>query len=217
MYIIYIIIIFVINNKTYSKLINNNQIKSIKVMIKFTVNNQVEVKLPTSFKELTNDYLLNVSKELNITEDRSLIALVSISTLDALAFDSTSKKKNGATVAVVPIFVKTGKTDSEVINNTKCGDKVVLSRTAIELGDHVHLTNNKITCNDIMNFINVDDNLRKALITKSFFKDNNIIGNPKVYMVDFKLVGNCDIHGAYVEPEDYENPFVNSINNSQSK
>ena len=211
MYIIYIIIIFVINNKTYSKLIINNQIKTIKVMIKFTVKNQIEVNLPTSISELTNEYLLNVTKEINISEDRTLIALVSVSTLDTLAFDSTSKKRNGATVAVIPIFVKSGNTDSDFIKSIKVGDKLVLSRTAIELGDHIRVTNNKITCSNIMEYINEDDDLRKSLITKSFFVNNNIIGNPRVYMVDFKLVGNCDIHGAYVEPEDYENPFVNSI------
>ena len=185
-------------------------------MIKFTVKNQIEVALPTSIEELTNDYLFNVTKEINISEDRTLIALVSVSTLDVLAFDSTSKKKNGSTVAVIPIFVKTGDTDSEFINNIKCGDKLVLSRTAIELGDHVRVTNNMITCANIMQYINIDDNLRKSLITKTFFADNNIIGNPKVYMVDFKLVGNCDIHGAYIEPEDFKNPFVNNILNSQS-
>lgn len=202
-----IIIIFVLDND-----INNNQIKSFTTMIKFEVNNEIEVNLPTSIKEITNEYLTSVATEITVANYHTLIALITVSNLKDMAFSCVSNKtKNGITASVIPVFVKKGKDDNVFYQSINTGDRILISRTAIEMGDHVRLSNNLITPGNIANYLKLDDKLRTSIINNKFFEDKSINVIPNIYMVEFKMIADSDIHGFYKESKLLHNPFVNKM------
>ena len=106
-------------------------------------------------------------------------------------------------VALWKVFVKAGKTNSELINGLKVRDKLLISASDIMMGYHVSAPNNLLTINTILELIEGD-------ITTY----NKLIGsNEYCYFIEFKLVPNCNIHGAYEQSKvaEFVNPFVTKI------
>lgn len=175
-------------------------------MIKFPFKNRIEVSLPTSIDEITEEYLKDVATEINVAPDYSLICLVSITSLNEIAFANV-KKKNGMTSVVIPVFIKCGESDSNFIKSIDIKDKLVISRSNIELSDHVRLANNKLSINDIIYYLANDDELRKNVLTNKLDFD----ANTKVCLLEYKIVPNNDIHGAYKDVKDIDVKFVKTL------
>ena len=158
-------------------------------MIKFSTsgkNGSFEVSLPTSLSEIPNEYLYDVTKDIVIADDYSLICICYCEALSSVLFASNTKKGK-ITTGVVPIFVKHGATDNTYIRSINCGDKLVIAPSDIAMGHHVVAPNNKI--------------YQEAL---KF--------NKHCYFLEFKIVPNCNIHASYknnVEPNKGANLFVN--------
>lgn len=159
----------------------------------------VELNLPTFIHEITKDYLNDVTYEVNVAENYSLIGLLYIEKLSTVIY--SNKNRKALTTRVIPVFIKCGKNNSDFINSLSCGDTINVAPSDVELGHHINCSRNLITMSKITAMIEDD----KAVM-------NNIIQYTEpVVFLEFKLIPNCNIHGSYKDCKDVmhaENPFV---------
>lgn len=161
---------------------------------------EFSIALPTNIKEITDEYLEAVTKHIVIAPDYSLIGVVYKDTLQMVI--NVAKKNKAANMNVVPIFIRSGQTDSDFINGLKINTPLVLAGSDIAMGHHINAPKNKLTINNIVALCSGD----KTIYTKY------LLDNTPVYFLEFKLVPNCAIHGAFLEDtSNYVNPFVTKV------
>ncbi len=175
-------------------------------MIKFSTsgkNGSFEVSLPTNLSEIPNKYLYDVTKDIVIADDYSLICLCYCEALSSVLF-ANNTKKGKITTGVVPIFVKHGATSNTYINSIDCGDKLVIAPSDIAMGHHVVAPNNKITIDNILYCTDGDNKIYQEALKF----------NKPCYFLEFKIVPNCNIHASYKSStisNNTTNPFINKI------
>ena len=161
---------------------------------------EFKVSLPTDIREITSEYLEAVTKHIVIAPDYSLIGVVYRDTLQMVI--NTAKKNKATNMNVVPIFIRGGQTDSEFINGLEINTPLVLAGSDIAMGHHINAPKNKLTISNIVALCSGD----KSIYTKY------LLDNTPVYFLEFKLVPNCAIHGAFLEDtSSYVNPFVEKV------
>lgn len=161
-----------------------------------------QLNLPTSLNEIDESYIMEVTSHVKVDANYTLIGVVFREKLSTLILAARKNKKN-SDIPVIPVFVKAGQTDSELINNLKIRDKLIVSASDIMMGYHISAPNNLLTINTILDLLEGD--------TESYTK---LIGNNKqCYFIEFKLIPNCNIHGAYgaTDVAEFENPFVKKL------
>lgn len=179
-------------------------------MLKFEVNGKqgaILMNLPTKLSEITPKYLNEVTSNVVIADNYSLIGILYRESLASVVIANNRKQKN-ITTAIVPIFVKAGATDTEYIKNINCGNKIVIAPSDIAMGHHVTCPKNMITINNILDYFDGDK--------EAYHRAINI--SQPCYYLEFKIVPNCNIHGNYIEESDsYENPFIKFNYNTPTK
>lgn len=174
-------------------------------MLTLEVNNKqgvFQLNLPTSLNEIDESYILEVTKHIKIDAHYTLIGVVFREKLSTIALAARKNKKN-SDISVIPVFVKAGETDSKLINSLNVRDKLIISPSDIMMGHHISAPNNLITINTILDLLDGD--------TKVY---NQLIGIQEMcYFIEFKLVPNCNIHGAYGKTDvaGFVNPFVKKL------
>ena len=158
----------------------------------FTLN------LPTTLSDITKEYITNVTSHIEVDANYTIVGVVFREKLSTLILASYKNKKN-SNITAIPIFVKAGKTDSELINKLDVGEKLIIAPSDIMLGHHLSAPTNLLTINTILNIMEGDTEIY-----------NKVIGmQEQCYFIEFKLVPNCSIHGAYkIDCNNYVNPFV---------
>ena len=175
-------------------------------MLKFETNGKngtFELNLPTSLNEITSEYLNDVTSAIQVADNYSLIGICYREAFSTVIFANTNKKKN-LTTAIVPLFVKHGKTDNDFINSISTGDKLIIAPSQIALGHHVAAPRNLITINNILNCIEGDTKIYHEALKAS----------EPCYFLEFKLVPNVDINGVYKNDSNElhaNNPFVTKV------
>lgn len=172
-------------------------------MKNFKVNGNLgefEISLPESLSDISNEYLEHCTEFVHPAPDYALVAVVY---KDSLALVLTSAKKNKpANIAVVPVFIKAGKTDSSFINDLNLGDKIVVAASDLAMGHHINSPYNKITPQNIVSICDGD---------KEIYKDALLMQEP-VCFVEFKLVPICNIHAALDKTANsFINPFIHKV------
>lgn len=159
----------------------------------------VTLHLPTSIKEITNDYLNAVTSNITVAPNYSLIALVYKDKLSNIIL-ATKQNKNIAT-RVVCLYVKRDINEkSEFIKTINTGDVVIVSPSDIEIGNHVNCPNNSLSIGRVTNMIQNDPAIsKKALAFPEI-----------VCFVEFKLIPNCAIKAKVTETDQttFIDPFV---------
>lgn len=153
-------------------------------MLNFAVNGskgRYDVTLPTKFEEVTNEFLVDCANTITIAPNYSLIALMYKQPL-AMVLNAI-KKRDGMTTAVVPVFVKAGKTDSEFVNSLKVGDKLVVMGSSLSIAVHVNVGINELNIEKFLGIVDGDNKFRADVFK---YKE------PCVF-VDFKLIPNCEL------------------------
>lgn len=174
-------------------------------MLKLDVNSKsgvYELNLPTSLNEIEESYIAEVTNHVKIDANYTLIGVVFREKLSTLILAARKNKKN-SDISVIPVFVKSGKTDNELINSLNIRDKLIISPSDIMMGYHISAPNNLLTINNFLDIIEGDINVyNKAMSIQDY-----------CYFIEFKLVPNCNIHGAYNQPEvaEFVNPFVKKL------
>lgn len=158
-----------------------------------------KVNLPTALDELTEEYLKDVTKQVVIAPNYSLIGIVFKEKLSTIVLASRSKKDNKG-ISVIPIFIKAGKCYDEFIYTLNTGDRLVISNSDIMLGQHISTPANKLTINEFLALGEGDAELYQKAASN----------NEYCYFVEFKLVPNCNIHGSYNDSftSNNANPFI---------
>lgn len=157
----------------------------------------IDLKLPTSIKELTDvNYFINVTNGIKLPDDHSIIALVYKETL-SIVLNPSRKHKNEGTI-VFPLFVRSGETQSDFIKGLEENTPVIVMGSDISRGYHLNCKHNLLSMPAVKGICE-----GTSLMTESW-KDHEMY-----YFVDFKIIPNCDIHGSYPkEVGDYINPFI---------
>uniref|UniRef100_A0AAU8MKL7 Uncharacterized protein n=1 Tax=Geladintestivirus 6 TaxID=3233138 RepID=A0AAU8MKL7_9CAUD len=170
-------------------------------MLKFEVNGKhgtIFMNLPTKLSEITPEYLNEVTSNVIVADNYSLIGILYRESLASVILANNRKQKN-ITTAIVPIFIKSGTTNTEYIKQMSCGDKIIIAPSDIAIGHHVTCPKNKITINNILDYCDGDKEAYQRAIGVS----------QACYYLEFKIVPNCNIHGNYIEENNsYQNPFI---------
>lgn len=161
-----------------------------------------ELNLPTSLNEINESYIAEVISHIKVDANYTLIGLVYREKLSTLVLATTRNKKT-SDIAVIPIFVKAGESDSKFINSLNIKDKLIISPSDIMLGYHISAPNNLLTINTILELIEGDPVVNQKLMGI----------NEQCYFIEFKLVPNCNIHGAYSQSKvaEFVSPFITKI------
>lgn len=194
----YICILYYIIYNTILIIKLNNKLK---IMLTLNVNGTqgaFTLNLPTTLSDITKEYITNVTSHIEVDANYTVVGVVFRERLSTLILASRKNKKN-SDIAAIPIFVKAGKTDSELINKLDVGEKLIVAPSDIMLGYHLSAPSNLLTINNILNIIEGDADIY-----------NKVMGiQEPCYFIEFKLVPNCSIHGAYKNCCNNDtNPFV---------
>lgn len=155
---------------------------------RFTIN------LPESLREISVDYLKECTDFVQCAPNYALVGIVY---KDSLALVLSSAKKNKpAQIAIVPVFIKCGETDSDFIKSFNTGDRCVIAASDLSIGHHIKSPYNKITPDNIVTICEGDKNI---------YSESIIMQTP-VCFLEFKLV---PINAIHAKLDDTKNAFVN--------
>jgi len=173
-------------------------------MKNFKVNGalgEFELSLPESLEEIPVDYFKTCTDFVHPAPNYALVAIVYKDSLNLIL--TASKRKEGANVAIVPVFIKAGTTDSEFVNGLNMGDKIVVSASDLSIGNHINSPYNKITPDNI---VRVCQNAGKE-----FYQSTLELQTP-IYLVEFKLVPIGAIKSKLDKTKNsFVNPFVHKV------
>ena len=79
-------------------------------------NGVYKLNLPTSINEIDESYIAEVTDHIKVDANYTLIGVVFRERLSTLILAARKNKKN-SDIGVIPVFVKAGKTDSDLINS----------------------------------------------------------------------------------------------------
>lgn len=165
---------------------------------------QYKLDLPTSINEITEEYIKDVTEHVNIAPHYTIVGLIYREKLSTLAM--SARKKAPKDIAVIPIFVKAGPSDSEFINSLHCKDKLIIGSSDLMMGYHISAPNNLLTLDTFSNLISGDLNFYNEAINNKEY----------CHFIEFKLIPNCNIHGAYNQPKvaEFVNPYITKISDT---
>lgn len=170
----------------------------------FKVNGNLgefELSLPENLEEIPVSYFETCTDFVHPAPNYALVAIVYKDSLNLIL--TASKKKEGASVAIVPIFIKAGTTDSEFINDLNTGDKIVISASDLSIGNHINSPYNKITPDNI---VRVCQNAGKE-----FYQSTLELTSP-ICLIEFKLVPVSAIRSKLDKTKNsFVNPFVHKV------
>ena len=145
------------------------------------------VSFPTSITDITPDILSSITEHIQLQKHYAIIAICYKTSL--FNFATQVSKSKGMDLLVTPLLAKINEDDKTCGN---IGDKVIVSRTAIEMGHHIHIPIAAASVN-AQQYIAEDSDLRKSLIDGTYFKDRNIDKNVNIYLIEFKIIPANDI------------------------
>ena len=180
----------------------------MKEFIVKTKMSEVKFNFPTNLKELSSEYLKQVTNSITVAPNYSLIGVVYHERLANIILTCNNKKKS-ASIGVIPIFIKSGAGDKSIVDNAKVGQKLLISNTQLQLAHHCAAPANKLT---IDYFANVLDAALYKDLYQTAVQDAD---KSEVLFVEFKVIPNCDIIALYDDPSKVENPYITISNISE--
>lgn len=172
-------------------------------MLNLIVNStkgKVNLNLPTSLSEITKEYLENVTKDIHVANNYSIIAICYREKISKI-LSTLKQNKNTLSSSIIPLFIKSGETCSDFIKSINTKDKLAISGSNISLALHAVSTKNILSINSIIDIVNSDKELMKNAFNITDY----------CYFVEFKIIPNCDIQGFYSNDstnEDWNNPYI---------
>ena len=160
-------------------------------MKEFTIINDdkaIEFKFPTSMDEVSAEYLKDVTRNIHIADNYSLVGIIYHESLASVILARKQAKKS-ITSGVVPIFIKAGNTDNEFIQSCSIKDKIIIPSSQLNLGYHVACPTNVLSLDYFIRKLDNDVTVAKRY--------NNTYGREECFFIEFKIVPNCDIVGFY--------------------
>ena len=162
------------------------------------------INFPTSVDELTADILTSITEQVKLPKHYCIVALCFKTRLFDFVVAMNSKKEHS--ISVVPILAKISEEDSAE-TNAVVSDKVIISRSALEMGSHLNLPV-MISTDNARNYLASDETLTKSIISRSnpIFKD--LTKRDNIIVLEFKIIPVSDIKATVPLNANGIDPFV---------
>ena len=162
------------------------------------------INFPTSVDELTADILTSITEQVKLPKHYCIVALCFKTRLFDFVVAMNSKKEHS--ISVVPILAKISEEDSAE-TNAVVSDKVIISRSALEMGSHLNLPV-MISTDNARNYLASDEALTKSIINRSnpIFKD--LTKRDNIIVLEFKIIPVSDIKATVPLNANGIDPFV---------
>lgn len=162
------------------------------------------INFPTSIDELTPEVLTSITEQVKLPKHYCIIALCFKTRLFDFVVAMNSKKEHS--ISVVPILAKISEEDAAE-TNASISNKVIVSRSSLEMGTHISLPV-IISTDNTRNYLASDESLTKSIITRSnpIFKDMTKSDN--IIVLEFKIIPVSDIKATVPCEANGIDPFV---------
>ena len=161
------------------------------------------LNVPDSLNDITPEVLTKLAANVVLPEHRALIALCwKVNFADVLF----SKKNNNASAIVVPLCAKVNLSEDTKDNYKwlNVGKKVILTRSAIEMGVHVHIPN-AASMNSISDWAREVENAKNP---GKNVVNINTLPTGEFILIEFKVVNVGDISGVITSDVLEKDPFA---------
>lgn len=160
------------------------------------------INVPTLIDDITPEILKKLSANITLPKYKVLIALCWKVNFSDLFF----AKKNNKETQVVPLCAKTNidKKDIEDFEWLKVGKKVIISRSGIEMGVHIHIPN----AASMQSISNWAEEVSRAENPNTKTININALPKGQFILIEFKLVNLSDINGVIESDILSEDPFI---------
>lgn len=182
------------------------------ITIKSTKSNFGAI-IPTSLNELNREVLEQLVKNIKLPKHYAIVCMCFKTTL--FDFVAVAKNPKETSVMVIPLLAKISDEDKET-TNAEVGDKIIIDRTSLERGSHLHVPT-LITSNNLRNYIFSDNALTKAILSNNV-SSNELDDKTKVvidkgrnipiYVVEFKIVAASDIRASLGVDSIINDPWI---------
>lgn len=147
------------------------------------------INFPTSVNELTPEILNEITKHVKLPKHYCVIALCFRTRLFDFVVAMNSKKEQA--VSIVPLLAKINEED-KVDANANIGDRVILSRSALEMGTHLSLPV-IISTDNAQRYFSSDEQLTKSIITRRNPIFTDMTKKDNIIVLEFKIIPVSDI------------------------
>lgn len=164
------------------------------------------ILIPTDIKEITKEVLLNLTKDIEVKPNYTLLCLVYKTSLFKLASNIKDVVSGDGIASVTPLIVKEGTTSDVLSDKLACKEvfRPIIAPSVIERGYEVFVPCG-CSIQSILGYLQHDDNLRIQLfrknytenisLTKNEFSNDDIVkdNSKEVLLLSFKIVASLDI------------------------
>lgn len=160
------------------------------------------LNVPDSLNDITPEVLTKLAANVTLPKYKALVALCwKINFADILF----TKKDSNKSALVVPLCAKVNISDDvkEDYKWLEIGKKVILTRSAIEMGVHVHIPNS-VSMQSISKWA---EEATAVVNPKSKGISINVLPNGQFMLIEFKVVSITDISGVIESDVLPEDPF----------
>lgn len=147
------------------------------------------ISFPTSVNELTPEIFDEITKQVKLPKHYCIVALCFKTRLFDFVVAMNSKKEQA--VAIVPLLAKINEED-KVDVNADISDRVILSRSALEMGTHISLPV-IISTDNARNYFSSDEELTKSIISRRNPIFTNMTKRDNIIVLEFKIIPISDI------------------------
>lgn len=172
------------------------------------------IKFPTSINEITPEILETITANVKLPKHYCIVALVFNTNL--FTFCAAMNSNKDTNLFVTPLLAKISEEDSNEAN-ANIGDRIIIDRSSLERGSHIHLKT-AISSTSAKNFFIDNPNIMKQILTKH--EDKVIVGDyinnsksPNIIVVEFKICPICDITASIKVDAKPIDPFLVQYNN----
>lgn len=160
------------------------------------------LNVPDSLNDITPEVLTKLAANVTLPKYKALIALCWKLNFADILF---AKKDNNKSALVIPLCAKVNIGDDvkEDYEWLEIGKKVILTRSAIEMGVHVHIPNSV----SMQNISKWAEGATAVVNPKSKGISINVLPNGQFMLIEFKVVSITDINGVIESDVLPEDPF----------
>lgn len=144
------------------------------------------INVPTKREEITPEALGALLKDVKVAKYYCVVAMIYKDTLFGVI------NRTNEVVTVIPVLAKISDEDSSSTGGKVC-DQLIIDRTSLERGNHLHIKNNIISPSHISEYIRNDRGLALSVGNGTFGQNKGHKLSTPVYMLEFKIIPVNDI------------------------
>lgn len=147
------------------------------------------INFPTSVDEFTPEIFNEITKQVKLPKHYCMIALCLKTTLFDFVVAMNSKKEQS--VGIITLLAKINEED-KLYANANVSDRVILSRSALEMATHISLPV-IISTDNARNYFASDNELTKSIISRKNPVFLDMTKKDNIIVVEFKILPISDI------------------------